>query len=265
MSALPALPYSGGGDARVSGELGQVAVTRPGVALWISVTAGALVLGLGAGTAWWFAFGSDLEHAASLRESADDVVFTGDDLHYFLLGEKSLAAAGSPTALESSESTFASSIGGEGSYDPEICRTLGENLSNEPAGFRGLHGTNGDSEEFRQRVFQFATLDDAVSAFGDARVAVRTCTDYLPGTTETGRWEARTLASSSDLSLVAVIGPVGEDPHTGWVAHREGNVVVIASVSVATGSVSDERAIALGLAVHERANYATAKKRDTSD
>lgn len=242
-----------------------MAVTRPGVALWISLTASALVLGLGAGTAWWFIAGRDLEHAASLRESADDVAFTGDDLHYFLLGEKSLAAAGSPVTLDPVGSTFSSSIGGEGAYDPESCRVLGENITNEPAGFRSLNGTLDDTEVFTQQVFQFANLDAAVTALDSARVAFQSCDDYLPGSTETGRWQARALESSSDLSLVAVIGPVGQDPHTAWVAHREGNVVVIASVSATAGSVTDARAKALGLAVHERAVYATAKKRSTSE
>jgi len=271
MSALVALPYSGGGDARVSGKLGQVAVTRPGVALWISLTAGALALGLGAGTAWWFAVGRDLEHAASLRESADDVVFTGDDLHFFLLGEKSLAAAGLPTALEPISAEF-TNHGLEGpQYDPVVCGAMYHSVSGTPAGARSLFGrsTENDVNSFYQEVVQFPTVDEAIEAFETVSSAVDSCSDYQvesPGGEDTHRATARSLMTSDGVGpAYAVMSDAGQEPDRGWVLIRTANVITVASIYDVDNNVTDARVAALALAVHERAVYATAKKRTAGE
>ena len=241
----------------------------PGAALWISLTASALVLGLGAGTGWWFLVGRDLEHAASLSQSADDVVFTGDDLHFFLLGEKSLAEAGLPITLGTVDSVFFADAGMGARFEPEQCGAIYHDVTDAPAGARRIDGSiNEDGTDgYSQQVVQFATLDEAIAAYESVTGTLDSCAEFVAqGVGEESQTLALSQLSGSDNGpTVALIGPEGSDATWGWIILRRANVVVVTGYSAMTASVTEEQARALGMAVHERAVYATAKKRSSGE
>ena len=246
---------------------------------WIVGTAVLAVLAIGGGVTWWLLASAQNDVGLPALDTSE-LVYTGEDLADFLIGEKAVGSVmGIDIELSDVSNRFVFDPGV--SFEPEVCGSLDGSAIWHPAGFRivsgprlGPNANDTSSITIRHAAYQFATIRDARDAFAQVTDAAKSCSSYVLNLTGGGAISVE-LSNVKDVSdQASVVGVILEYSSAGTPLSQDGvvtalhnNVLTIAEIDSAAGAdqpVTEDMLRKLASAMSERAVKAQETKADAA-